>query len=93
MLEILNSVRAALEPFVRELRSSSAVMPTLVDAEHRRVTAVRERLAEIEREYAQTQTRLHANARRMDSMRETPISPPPSGSIVLPFFGSRRHRP
>jgi hypothetical protein len=94
--QIRDSVRTILEPLVRELRSPSAVMPVLAGADHKRIASVRERLAAIDCEIEETTTRLHANARRLASMGETPKpaqpaspSPPSSGGVLLPFFGKR----
>ncbi|HEY0939236.1 MAG TPA: hypothetical protein VGE08_03975 [Steroidobacter sp.] len=87
---LLVEAREAIAPLVQQLRGPSAVLPVLVGAEHRRMTAIRARLAEIECEMEETLTRRNANARRLDSLCSPPALRPPepvANTVSFPFVG------
>lgn len=87
---LLVGVREAIAPLVQQLRGTSAVLPVLVGAEHRRISAIRARLAEVGCEMEETLTRRNADARRLDFLSSPqppkPAEPAPN-TVSFPSVG------
>jgi hypothetical protein len=87
---LLADVSTTIAPLVQDLRSASAILPVLVDAEHKRRTAIQERIAQIDCEIEEAVTRRDANVRRLASPDPAPkAAEPTSVKVAFPFLGAK----